>query len=170
MSISADQIQSWNKSLSQIPIIAQGAHATFMSPVAFVALSSLGLVGAILIMLNVGVSTVCNIVGFLVPAHMTFQILEQKADIEAHRACLTYWLVFGLFMLVEGVLDWLFFWVPLYYYGRVAFQTWLFARNFAGADILFKYAAHPAMARVDEVYRLITKNSITHNVPESKKA
>ena len=164
-----DQIQSYNKSLSQVPIIAQAALATFMSPVAFVTLVTFGLIGALLITVNVGVSVVLTLVGFLLPVHRSFQILEQKADMEAHRACLTYWVVFGLFMIVEGVIDWLFFWVPLYYFVRVSFQAWLFYRNFAGAAILFKYAAQPALARFDEVYRLITKDSITHNVPESNK-
>lgn len=167
--LNAEQIQGYNKSLSQIPIIAQASLATFMSPVAFVIAVALALIGASMIMLNMGVSLVFNLVGFMLPVHKSYQILEQKADMDAHRACLTYWVVFGLFMVVEGLIDWLFFWVPLYYYVRVTFQAWLFYKNFAGAAILFKFIAQPALAKVDEVYRLITKDSITHNVPESNK-
>jgi len=151
-------------------MIVQAASNLSMSPLAFVIIAALGLLASLMIMLDLRVSLVCSIVGFLLPAHKTYQILEQKADMEAHRACLTYWLVFAMFMLVEGLLDSFFFWIPLYYFIRVAFQAWLFYKNFAGAELLFKYAAQPAMARFDEVFRLITKDSITHNVPESKRA
>jgi hypothetical protein len=167
--INAEQVQTWNKALSQFGVVVQASQAIHMSPVASVSLASLGLIASMMIFLDLGAHFLCNVVGFVIPAHLTYQILDQKADIDAHRACLTYWLVFALFSMFEGWMDSFFFWIPMYTYMRIALQSWLIMKNFAGADLVYKSGVNIVMSKVATAIALVTKDSITHRVPEAKK-
>jgi hypothetical protein len=70
---------------------------------------------------------------------------------------MTYWVVFGLFTLTEGIIDALLSWVPLYSIARVGFQVWLFTHNFAGAMLVYNSAVAPALAKVDGVIDVLAK-------------
>lgn len=95
--------------------------------------------------------------GFGFPTYKTYVLLESKAESTALKGCLTYWIVFGIFTLTEGVIDALLSWVPLYSIARVAFQVWLFTHNFAGALIVYTSAVAPLLAKVDGFIDLLAK-------------
>ena len=162
--LTATQVQAWNKALSAFPIVNQLSTAASVTPVSLAAVSGLGLIGCILVLIGVWTSFVCNVVGFAYPAYKSYQLLESKADGAAMRSCLTYWVVLGLFMLVEGLLDWLLVWVPMYVFVRLGFQGWLFAKDFAGADALYKGVLVQPLTRFDEFIKILTKDSIVHNI------
>jgi hypothetical protein len=73
------------------------------------------------------------------------------------KGCLTYWTVFGVFVLCEGILDALLSWVPLYSIARVGFQVWLFTHNFAGAAVVYNAAVAPLFAKVDAVADIVSQ-------------
>jgi len=97
------------------------------------------------------------ITGFGYPTYKTYVLLESKADSTAVRGCMTYWVVFGIFTLAEGVVDAFLSWVPLYSIARVAFQVWLFTHNFAGSIIVYNSGVAPLLAKVDGFIDLISK-------------
>ena len=89
-----------------------------------------------------------TVTGFGYPTFFTYRLVETKADSAAVRGCLTYWVVFGMFTLTEGIVDALLSWVPLYSIARVGFQVWLFTHNFAGAIVIYNSAVSPILSKV----------------------
>jgi uncharacterized protein YqgC (DUF456 family) len=71
--------------------------------------------------------------------------------------------VFGLFTLLEGVIDLFLSWVPLYSIARVGFQAWLFTHNFAGALVVYHAAVVPVFSKadllIDQIARELTVKS-----------
>ena len=65
--------------------------------------------------------------------------------------------MFGLFTLLEGVIDLFLSWVPLYSIARVGFQAWLFTHNFAGAVVVYHSVVVPVFSKADVVLDQITK-------------
>ena len=94
-----------------------------------------------------------------VPSLRTYQLLESKADAAALRGCLTYWLVLGMFFLVESIVDSIFFWVPMYKFIRLSAQVWLWNKNFAGADLVYKYSIQAGLQQVDEFVKIVMKDT-----------
>lgn len=101
-----------------------------------------------------------TITGFGYPTFATFKLIQSKADATAVKGCMSYWTVFGLFILVEGVIDALLSWVPLYSIARVGFQAWLFTHNFAGAIVVYNAAIIPVFSQVDTLISQISKELI----------
>ena len=101
------------------------------------------------------------------PTFATYKLLQGNSDVASCQACMTYWAVLGLFILLEGVVDLALGWVPLYSIARVAFQTWLFARNFAGAALVYRTAFVPIVSKVDAIVEIVASEFA---VPASAKS
>ncbi|XP_019713655.1 receptor expression-enhancing protein 6-like, partial [Hippocampus comes] len=57
---------------------------------------------------------------------------------------LTYWVVYGLFSIVEAFSDIFLFWFPFYYAGKCAFLIWCMAPvTWNGSDVLYKRLIRP---------------------------
>jgi hypothetical protein len=113
-------------------------------------------------------STRSSVVGFVYPTYATFKLIESKADSSVSRACLVYWAVFGLFVLVEDVIDNLLSWVPMYAIARVGFQAWLFTHNFAGAATVYSLAVVPVMTKIDDVIAFVGEEISVKNDKAAK--
>ena len=98
-----------------------------------------------------------SLVGLVYPTFATFKLIDSSADASVSRACLTYWTVFGLFTLCEGLVTNLLSWVPLYSIARVGFQVWLIAVNFAGAATVYNLAVVPVLIKVSAVVAQVSK-------------
>ena len=110
-----------------------------------------------------------SIVGFVYPTYATYKLVESKADASATRACLVYWTVFGLFTLVEGFVDNVLSWVPLYPIARVGFQVWLFTHNFAGAATVYGLAVVPILSKIDVLIATISEEVAVKGDKQSSK-
>ena len=166
--ISAEQVISVNRALSQFPIVVQVSTACGYSPVSMAVLGTCGLLATILGSLGVGVALVFNVVGCGVPALMTYEMLEAKEDM---KSAMTYWVVFGLFTLVADLLDWLLCWIPFFFFARLAFQAWLIVGNFAGAQKIYVVIAPTLLTRIQDTQRIITKSyvvPVSASSPSSK--
>ena len=98
-----------------------------------------------------------TVTGFGYPTFATYKLIENKADASSVKGCMAYWAVFGLFVLMEGVIDALLSWVPLYSIARVGFQAWLFAHNFAGSLVMYNAAIIPIFSKVDLLIAQVTR-------------
>jgi receptor expression-enhancing protein 1/2/3/4 len=104
--------------------------------------------------------TPSSLVGLVYPTFETYKLIESKGDSAAVSGCMTYWVVFGVFTLVEGFVDSFLSWVPLYSLARVAFQVWLFMSNFSGASTVYSLAIVPVLSKVDAVVAQINKEFV----------
>ncbi|KAJ1605418.1 TB2/DP1/HVA22-like integral membrane protein [Cryptosporidium canis] len=79
---------------------------------------------------------ICNLVGFIYPAYMSFKALETDGTSD-DKQWLTYWVVYAIFNILEAFIDIILFWVPFYYLLKLFFLFWLFLPQTAGAVILY---------------------------------
>jgi hypothetical protein len=97
-----------------------------------------------------GLSVICSplalLIGFVYPAYASYKSLELKDGAKTNE-WLTYWVVFSLFTVFEGVADWLISWIPLYYPLKLAFIIWLQLPSTKGASKIYHAFIQPNLKR-----------------------
>jgi len=82
-------------------------------------------------------SPVIFIVGTVSPAYQTYKAVVDKEAVVDKSRWLQYWLIFAIFSTINGVLDMVGEYLPLYWEAKVAFVCWLAVDKFKGASVLF---------------------------------
>jgi receptor expression-enhancing protein 5/6 len=97
--------------------------------------SVLGLL-VLFIVFGVGSSVLTNIVGVAYPAFMSFVALESEGT-DDDKMWLTYWVVFGLFTILDQFAGIVLHLIPFYYVLKVAMLIWMFHPASEGAIIMY---------------------------------
>lgn len=79
---------------------------------------------------------IIDLVAYLYPAYASIKAIETNEK-DDDTQWLTYWLVFSLFKLVEGIVEPLIHLIPLYFVGKVAFLVWCFYPGVDGAKTIY---------------------------------
>lgn len=105
------------------------------------------LVGALAVLsaclfLNIGASFISNMVGFIYPMYATIKAIEtpSKAD---DCDWLMYWVVFGLFCVIENFVELFLYFIPFFYPLKVSFLIWCMLDQFKGAKVVYETAIQP---------------------------
>lgn len=79
---------------------------------------------------------IIDLVAYLYPAYASIKAIETNEK-DDDTQWLTYWLVFSLFKLVEGIAEPLIHLIPFYFVGKVAFLVWCFYPGVDGAKTIY---------------------------------
>eukprot|EP00474_Spongospora_subterranea_P008394 CRZ08852.1 hypothetical protein [Spongospora subterranea] len=94
------------------------------------------------ILTGFGGKAVTNCIGFFYPTLKSFNAVKSKGTAD-DSYWLTYWIVFGLFQVLEAFGDLFLFWVPFYQFVKCCCLIWLFAPQTNGAQVVFKHFVAP---------------------------
>jgi receptor expression-enhancing protein 5/6 len=137
----------FNKKASRFLPVAQAAEFFGTEP-GYVAVVGIVFVLGFLLF-GIGGNLITQLVGFVYPAYESFKAIEHfKSEREdapvLMRTWLTYWIVYSLFSVVEVFVDYILYWIPLYYLVKLVFLVWLFPRQ-GGADVIYKLIIEPTL-------------------------
>ena len=90
----------------------------------------------------IGMSFVCNLVGFVYPCYMSFKCIEHKKN-EGAQHWLTYLSVFEVFV------GFIMAWVPYYYTLKLLFLIFCFHPDYKGSSRVYSLFLRPLLVRYE---------------------
>lgn len=159
-----EQLNAYIESLSEhfddIPWMRQLA-ARFNLKTAHVALLVV-LVAFVMVFSGVLDYLVCNLIGTVYPAYLSFKAIESKGG-DDDKQWLTYWVVFAIYSVVDDFSGVLLFWLPFYYPIKLAMLIWLVWPKTRGALVIYEKVIKPLLKRfegqIDEKLRLVNEKA-----------
>ena len=90
-----------------------------------------------------GAHFIIDLIAYLYPAYASIRAIETDEDKDDDTLWLTYWLVFSLFKMFEGLCDTLLQYIPLYLVLKCTFLVWCFHPSFKGATVCYSHVLRP---------------------------
>ena len=119
-----------SKNTQNWPVVRQAAEKTGLSTGHIVA-GAMGLI-VLLVFLGIGSDFIVELIGIFYPLYMSFKAIESK-QADDDKLWLTYWVVYGLYTVIDSLALVFHSWIPFYYPIKLIVLVWLFAPQTRGA-------------------------------------
>ncbi|KAI0041496.1 hypothetical protein FA95DRAFT_1584719 [Auriscalpium vulgare] len=139
-------IAQLDKELSKYPVLVNLEQRTQV-PKTYAVVGTAGLL-ALLHFVNALAAPVSNLIGWGLPAYLSFKALESPGH-QDDVQWLTYWIVFGFFNFLEGfALRLVLYYFPWYFSFKTAFILWLQLPAFRGAQTTYYTVLKPVLSNI----------------------
>lgn len=101
-----------------------------------------GTISILAMYLFVGMSFICDIVGFVPPTIMSFKAIEAR-DFVSTKHLLTYWVVFVFLGLTEIFAAFVIYWFPYYFSVKLIFLVYAFHPETKGSEKVYSTLIQP---------------------------
>ena len=113
-------------------------------------ISRYGLIaGIVLVMLGIGNTYITCLLGVAYPVFMSFLALESKGA-DDDKQWLTYWVVFGIFNIIDQFAGFILTFIPFYFFLKLIFLVWLFHPASQGATTIYNTYILPNMKQYEK--------------------
>ena len=115
------------------------------------------ILSVVFVYFNIFDTIITNLVGTLYPAFWTIKSIE-KNDLNDQKNWLTYWAVFGSFVLVDMFSPIIVKFVPFYFVMKIMFLIWLFMPGSHGCDIIYNLIVKKIIRMYEEKFDKVINN------------
>ncbi|TFK71741.1 hypothetical protein BDN72DRAFT_418271 [Pluteus cervinus] len=155
----SQHLQQLDKELSKYPVFNTFEQRTQL-PKTYAFLGG-ALVFVFLHFINPLASPVSNLVGWALPAYLSFKAIESPSPSDDVQ-WLTYWVVFGFFNFLESfALRLVLYYVPWYYVFKTIFILWLQLPAFRGAQVTYFAVLKPVVGNFVANNRAVAPTTTT---------
>ncbi|RDB15616.1 Protein YOP1 [Hypsizygus marmoreus] len=146
-----------DKELTKYPVLNALEQRTQV-PKTYLVIGALTLL-TILHTFNPLAAVVSNLVGWALPAYLSFKAIESPSPHDDVQ-WLTYWVVFGFFNFVESfALRLVLYYLPWYFVFKTLFIVWLQLPVFRGAQVAYFSIIKPVLSNVSHQSRAVAPTS-----------
>ena len=111
----------------------------------------------ILVYYNIFDSVITNLVGTLYPAFWTIKSIE-KNDLSEQKNWLTYWAVFGFFILIDMFSPIIVKFIPFYLVMKILFLIWMFMPGTNGSKLFYEIVVKKILKKYESKMDVVVKN------------
>jgi len=152
-------INQFDKELTKYPALNAFEQRTQV-PKAYAVLGGFFFL-TVLLAINPLAAPVSNLVGWLLPAYLSFKAIESPSPHDDVQ-WLTYWVVFGFFNFIESfALRMVLYYLPWYFAMKTMFIVWLQLPAFRGAQITYLNVLKPLLTNVSSQSRTVAPTTST---------
>jgi receptor expression-enhancing protein 5/6 len=108
------------------------------------------------IVFGIGQSILTNVIGVAYPVFMSFHALESEGA-DDDKQWLTYWVVFGLFTIIDNFAGILLSLIPFYYVLKVTMLIWMFHPQSQGALFIYNNFILPTIKKYESQIDQLSK-------------
>ena len=105
--------------------------------------------GIVCVMLGIGDQYITTAIAVAYPCFMSFLALESEGA-DDDKQWLTYWVVFGLFNILDHFAGFILTLIPFYYFLKLLFMIWLFHPALQGATTIYNIYILPTMKQYEK--------------------
>ena len=116
------------------------------------------LIGAIIfVYFNIFENLITNLVGTVYPAFWTIKSIE-KDDLSEQKNWLTYWAVFGFFILIDMFSPIIVKFIPFYLVMKILFLIWMFMPGTNGSKLFYEIVVKKILKKYETKIDVVVKN------------
>ena len=105
--------------------------------------------GVLFVMFGLGQIYITCLLGVVYPVLMSILALDNKKNEDDDKQWLTYWVVFGLFNIVDQFAYFILHYIPFYHFLKLCFLVFLFLPQIRGATMVYNAIILPYFGEID---------------------